>query len=136
MFPSRRAVRRWGELDGRKLDFSKEEDRIAACKWYVDLLETYFRRGNFRHLELAGFYWLPEIQRQNRAVTRALGDYTRSKGLRFYWIPYYTAQGYSEWRDLGFDAAYLQPTYFWNRKIGDERVDRACQLAPDLRHGT
>ena len=65
--------------------------------------------------------------RQSREVTRALGDYVRSKGLRFYWIPYYTAQGYSEWRDLGFDAAYLQPTYFWNRKIGDERVDR-CLL--------
>ena len=124
-----RGQKDWGELNGRQLDFSKEEDRIAACKWYVDLLEGYFRNGNFRHLELAGFYWLPEIQRQNRAVTCALGDYTRSKGLRFYWIPYYTAQGYSEWRDLGFDAAYLQPTYFWNRKIGDERVDRACELA-------
>lgn len=119
----------WGELDGRQLDFSKSEDRIAAGKWYMDLVEEHFRRGGYRYLELAGFYWLPEKSLQSREVTRALGDYTRSKGLRFYWIPYYTAQGYSEWRDLGFDAAYLQPTYFWNRKIGDERVDRACELA-------
>lgn len=124
-----RGQKDWGELEGRKLDFSNEEDRIAACKWYADLLEERFRNSGFRHLELAGFYWLPEILRQSREVTRALGDYVRSKGLRFYWIPYYTAQGYSEWRDLGFDAAYLQPTYFWNRKIGDERVDRACELA-------
>lgn len=124
-----RGQKDWGELEGRKLDFSNEEDRIAACKWYADLLEERFRSSGFQHLELAGFYWLPEILRQNREVTRALGDYVRSKGLRFYWIPYYTAQGYSEWRDLGFDAAYLQPTYFWNRKIGDERVDRACELA-------
>lgn len=124
-----RGQKDWGELEGRKLDFSNEEDRIAACKWYADLLEERFRSSGFRHLELAGFYWLPEILRQCREVTRALGDYVRSKGLRFYWIPYYTAQGYSEWRDLGFDAAYLQPTYFWNRKIGDERVDRACELA-------
>ncbi len=124
-----RGQKDWGELEGRKLDFSNEEDRIAACKWYADLLEERFRSSGFRHLELAGFYWLPEILRQSREVTRALGDYVRSKGLRFYWIPYYTAQGYSEWRDLGFDAAYLQPTYFWNRKIGDERVDRACELA-------
>jgi len=86
------------------LDFSNEEDRIAACKWYADLLEERFRSSGFRHLELAGFYWLPEILRQSREVTRALGDYVRSKGLRFYWIPYYTAQGYSEWRDLGFDG--------------------------------
>lgn len=124
-----RGQKDWGELEGRKLDFSNEEDRIAACKWYADLLEERFRSSGFRHLELAGFYWLPEILRQSREVTRALGDYVRSKGLRFYWIPYYTAQGYSEWRDLGFDAAYLQPSYFWNRKIGDERVDRACELA-------
>ena len=124
-----RGQKDWGELEGRKLDFSNEEDRIAACKWYADLLEERFRSSGFRHLELAGFYWLPEILRQSREVTRALGDYVRSKGLRFYWIPYYTAQGYSEWRDLGFDAAYLQPTYFWNRKIGNERVDRACELA-------
>ena len=124
-----RGQKDWGELEGRKLDFSNEEDRIAACKWYADLLEERFRSSGFRHLELTGFYWLPEILRQSREVTRALGDYVRSKGLRFYWIPYYTAQGYSEWRDLGFDAAYLQPTYFWNRKIGDERVDRACELA-------
>ena len=124
-----RGQKDWGELEGRKLDFSNEEDRIAACKWYADLLEERFRSSGFRHLELAGFYWLPEILRQSREVTRALGDYVRSKGLRFYWIPYYTAQGYSEWRDLGFDAAYLQPTYFWNRKIGDERVERACELA-------
>lgn len=124
-----RGQKDWGEQEGRKLDFSNEEDRIAACKWYADLLEERFRSSGFRHLELAGFYWLPEILRQSREVTRALGDYVRSKGLRFYWIPYYTAQGYSEWRDLGFDAAYLQPTYFWNRKIGDERVDRACELA-------
>lgn len=124
-----RGQKDWGELEGRKLDFSNEEDRVAACKWYADLLEERFRSSGFRHLELAGFYWLPEILRQSREVTRALGDYVRSKGLRFYWIPYYTAQGYSEWRDLGFDAAYLQPTYFWNRKIGDERVDRACELA-------
>lgn len=124
-----RGQKDWGELDGRRLDFSNTEDRITAGKWYMDLVEEHFRRGEFRYLELAGFYWLPEKSLQSREVTRALGDYTRSKGLRFYWIPYYTAQGYSEWRDLGFDAAYLQPTYFWNRKIGDERVDRACELA-------
>ena len=26
----------WGELNGRKMDFSTAEDRIAAYKWYVD----------------------------------------------------------------------------------------------------
>lgn len=26
----------WGALDGRQLDFNRNEDRIAACKWYID----------------------------------------------------------------------------------------------------
>lgn len=121
--------RDWGELDGRPLDFSRDEDRIRACEWYIDLLSDRFRREGYRHIELAGFYWLSEKALQSQRVTQALGAYIRAKGLKFYWIPYYTAQGYSEWRESGFDAAYLQPTYFWNRTIGDDRVDRACELA-------
>lgn len=119
----------WGELDGRKLDFADDADRIRACEWYIDLLNERFRSMGYEHIELSGFYWLPEIERRSQPVTQALGAYIRERGKRFYWIPYYTAQGYSEWKDSGFDAAYLQPTYFWNRKIGDERVDRACELA-------
>ena len=26
----------WGVLDGKELDFSKREDRVAASKWYID----------------------------------------------------------------------------------------------------
>ncbi|MDE6403467.1 MAG: DUF4855 domain-containing protein, partial [Muribaculaceae bacterium] len=57
------------------------------------------------------------------------GEYIHSMDKLFYWIPYYTAQGYSEWKQFGFDAAYIQPTYFWNKRIPDNRVDRACELA-------
>lgn len=119
----------WGEVDGRKLDFANNADRIAACKWYIDLLSDHFRRMNYKHIELSGFYWMSEKALQSKPVTQALGDYIRTLGKLFYWIPYYTAQGYSEWKESGFDAAYLQPTYFWNKRIGDDRVDRACCLA-------
>ncbi|MEI3539423.1 MAG: DUF4855 domain-containing protein [Alistipes onderdonkii] len=51
----------WGALDGRQLDFSRNEDRIAACKWYIDRVRERFARGNYEHVELAGFYWLREI---------------------------------------------------------------------------
>lgn len=51
----------WGELDGRRLDFSKNEDRLAACKWYIDRVRAAFAAGNYRYVELAGFYWLREI---------------------------------------------------------------------------
>jgi hypothetical protein len=65
----------------------------------------------------------------NKFITTALGDYIREKGLRFYWIPYYMSNGYSQWKDCGFDIAYLQPNYFFDKKIGDDRLRNACELA-------
>lgn len=119
----------WGELDGRNLDFSNDDDRAAACKWYINLLKERFDSFDFKNIELSGFYWMSEKALQSRPVTIQVGDYIHSMGKLFYWIPYYTAQGYSEWKASGFDAAYIQPTYFWNRDIQDDRVDRACELA-------
>lgn len=119
----------WGEIDGRKLDFSNDADRVTACKWYIDLLKERFDSSNFENIELSGFYWMSEKALQSRQVTEAVGNYIHTMGKLFYWIPYYTAQGYSEWKQSGFDAAYIQPSYFWNRSIEDDRVDRACELA-------
>jgi hypothetical protein len=119
----------WGEIDGAPMDFSKQQDRIAACKWYIDLLSRKFETGELKHLELDGFYWISEQMSTGKFITAAIGDYIREKGLRFYWIPYYMSNGYSQWKDWGFDIAYLQPNYFFDRKIGDERVRNACELA-------
>lgn len=125
----------WGTLDGKTLDFDNDDDRLAACKWYIDLLKDEFEAGAYKNIDLSGFYWISEKVMQNSALIAAVADYIHSLGYKFYWIPYYTAQGFSEWRQLGFDAAYLQPTYFWNKKIQDDRVDRACQLAKTYNMG-
>ena len=119
----------WGELNDVKLDFSKREDRITACKWYIDLVCEKFKESNLEHLDLDGFYWVSEQMSTNDFITVEIGDYIRSKGERFYWIPYYMSNGYSQWKDYGFDIAYLQPNYFFNKKIGEERVRNACELA-------
>lgn len=119
----------WGELDDKKLDFSKREDRIKACKWYIDLVVKKFEDSHFKYIELAGIYWLNEQLLNTQHITIEIGNYIRKKGMRFYWIPYYTATGFSEWYEYGFDMAYLQPTHFFNRKVKDDRVDSACKLA-------
>jgi hypothetical protein len=119
----------WGELNDVKLDFSKREDRITACKWYIDLVCEKFNESSLEHLDLDGFYWVNEQMSTNDFITEDIGDYIRSKGQRFYWIPYYMSNGYSQWKDYGFDIAYLQPNYFFNKKIGEERVRNACELA-------
>ena len=122
-------IKNWGELDDKKLDFSNREDRIKACKWYIDLVIKKFKESNFKHIELAGIYWLNEQLLNTQHITVEIGDYIREKGMQFYWIPYYTATGFSEWYEYGFDMAYLQPTHFFNKKVEDDRVDSACKLA-------
>lgn len=115
----------WGALDGRQLDFNRNEDRLAACKWYIDRVRAKFDEGDYRHVELAGFYWLREIV--TRPVDTAYSYHlTRSDillphiteylhGLKYTldWIPYYGSRGYDVWQTFGFDQVYLQPNYYW-----------------------
>lgn len=119
----------WGELNGNKLYFTKGADRITACKWYVDLLISLFKKQNFENIELAGFYWVSEQMSKNNYITTPVGDYIREKGMQFYWIPYYHSNGFSQWKEYGFDMAYLQPNYFFDLNIGDERIGNACDMA-------
>ncbi|MDR0506048.1 MAG: DUF4855 domain-containing protein [Dysgonamonadaceae bacterium] len=122
----------WGELDGKSLDFSSDEDRIAACKWYIDYVTECFRKASLRNVELSGFYWLAEEATHTRTFVGKVADYIHLNDFRFYWIPYFQSDGYNEWRDLGFDQAFLQPNHFFNNKIPDSRIDDACALAKSL----
>lgn len=145
----------WGELDGHRLDFNKNEDRLAACKWYIDRVRAKFAEGDFQHVELAGFYWLREIVTRPQDtefsyfLTRSdillphIADYVHQLNYSFNWIPYYGSRGYDVWSSFGFDQAYLQPNYYWKaghdmKKICDEiaQYDMAMELEfePTLLH--
>lgn len=115
----------WGELDGRQLDFEKNEDRLAACKWYIDQVRAEFAKGKFKNVELAGFYWLREIVPRPQDIhfsynlTRSdillplITDYLHQNGYTLSWIPYFGSRGQDAWRTFGFDHVYLQPNYYW-----------------------
>lgn len=119
----------WGEIDGRALDFNNDDDRTTACKWYIDLLIERFSAAGLDNLQLCGFYWLAEEATNTRTFVAQVSDYIHEKGLDFYWIPYFKSDGYDQWRELGFDNAYLQPNHFFNDAIPDSRIDETCQLA-------
>lgn len=119
----------WGELNGKALDFNKDEDRIAACKWYIDLLIERFKEAELENVQLCGFYWLAEHVTETLTFVKAVSDYIHKKELDFYWIPYFKAYGYERWNEWGFDHAYLQPNHFFNTSIPDSRVDETCTLA-------
>ena len=120
--PAGASTRYWGDVDGEELDFSRVEDRIRACRWFIDETRAAFARKHYQHIELLGFYILPEIlDTQWRAeykrydeVIPAVADYLHDCGEGLYWIPYCMAPGYTKWKDFGIDVAYMQPNYYWD----------------------
>lgn len=119
----------WGEVDGRKLDFSNPADKVAACKWFIDELVNRFNKAGYENIDLIGTYWLEEALFSNGPIVGEINDYVRSKGLRAYWIPYYkdNEQFRFNWKDkYRFDTAYQQPNYFFERDIPMKQLEDAC----------
>ena len=128
----------WGKLNGRTLDFADVADQVAACQWYMDRCRERFQALGLKHLELAGFYVLSEELPLDPAFYRnagqaygsadtwnwehknweiivpALASYAHSCREGLWWIPYHLAPGYKVWKELGFDAAFMQPNYYWD----------------------
>ena len=119
----------WGSLNGRQLDFGNDLDRIEACKWYVDRFLEQYRKEGYKNFDFEGFYWVSEKDENFREILVQVGDYIRSKNLRLFWIPYWTAIGFDNWRTDKFDFAYIQPNYFFKNEVPLERLDATCAYA-------
>ncbi|MDE3067918.1 MAG: DUF4855 domain-containing protein [Verrucomicrobiota bacterium] len=120
----------WGELNGHKLDFSVLADRVAACQWYIGQALEKWRMLAPKHLELAGFYFVPEhASPPNRQLLPLLSRILHEHGLCFFWIPYWRAAGAGDWRALGFDLASQQPNYFFHPGLPSSRLQEACDFA-------
>lgn len=119
----------WGELNGKALDFSNQEDQKAALQWFIDQLTDRFAAGKYENLDLYGIYWIDEDMVHTNDFPRQIKDYIHGKGLKFLWIPYFNAPGTERWQELGFDMAYQQPNHFFHAEIPDTRLDDAVDRA-------
>lgn len=124
----------WGSI-GRQMDFSNPEDCIEACKWYIDRFLDRYQKEGYKHLDLEGFYWVPESDVPYTDILVKVGDYIRSKNLRLFWIPYWRAVGFDNWKTDKFDFAYIQPNHFFTKTISYERLDAACAFAKGTNMG-
>lgn len=119
----------WGTLKGEILDFANDEDRFRACRWYIDrILEEYAKR-DYKHVELAGFYWITEEDVNTRTLPDEIAGYLREKGYGLCWIPYFHAPGYAQWHGRGFSRVYYQPNYFFSIRIPYAQLETACREA-------
>ena len=111
----------WGSLDGRQLDFSRVEDRVDACLWFINETRDAFARKNYQYIELLGFYILPEVlsttwraqYKKYDELFPAIAEYLHSCNEGLFWIPYHLAEGYKTWQKFGIDMAYMQPNWYW-----------------------
>lgn len=149
----------WGELDGVRMDFSKVKDQVAACKWYMNLCRERFYACKFKHLELAGFYilseelplspdfytqhgksfgsadtWNWQYKRWEQLVPWVSG-YAHSCNEGLWWIPYHLAPGYKLWKELGFDAAFMQPNRYWDHDSISHDMSRTVSALTSYRMG-
>ncbi|MBO4277845.1 MAG: DUF4855 domain-containing protein [Clostridia bacterium] len=126
----------FGELNGKHIDFTHAEDRYKALEWLVDEQLARFRRKNYKHLELAGYYWFTEEISYGDAplmeLLHRVTDHVRGLGYITVWIPYYRACGYDDWRNLGFDLGCYQPNYAFNKAVPDSRLFEAAEDAKRL----
>lgn len=121
----------WGSVDGEELDFSDANDRVKACKWFIDTVRAEFDRRNYAHVELGGFYWLAEKDSDTSGIIGTIAAYLDDLNESFNWIPYFNAAGARQWKSYGFHYAYLQPNYFFSESVPLSRLDEACKMAEE-----
>lgn len=133
----------FGDVDGdgvsENFDFAvighdeAYKNKQKAVKWYIDKALQLWNDGGYSNLELTSFYWLSEKVSLNASHEEDLIRYTsglvHNAGKTFLWIPYFEANRFWQWKDLGFDAAVLQPNYFFNTTVPETRIAEAANYA-------
>ncbi|WP_442593824.1 DUF4855 domain-containing protein [Neobacillus sp. D3-1R] len=121
----------WGELDGEQLNFRIDQPggekasfnaRKAAVKWYIDEIVKKFKEKNYQHIEIAGFYWTHEEvgygTLYEEDLVKEVSKMIHDQNAKFYWIPFFQANGSTIWKELGFDAIMMQPNYYFQTFFG------------------
>ncbi|WP_268794584.1 DUF4855 domain-containing protein [Paenibacillus sp. DMB20] len=107
------------------------ENRGKAVQWWLDQVRQRWQEGNYSNLELVGMYWLEEqISTSDTGpdLVKAVSGKVHDMNLKFFWIPHSLAYKSFMWKDVGFDAAALQPNYFFGGMDSD-RLEDAANLA-------
>ena len=120
------------QFAGVDYDLGTLNGRLDAIDAYTRQLIRRFGERRGQQLSLDGMYWLHEAAYpDDSGLVHAVAGVVHSHGLRYLWIPYFgeLAGGWSRWRALGFDEAWIQPNYFFNRSVPSTRVDSAIARA-------
>lgn len=132
LYPSS-GITNFGDVDGdgESEDFSKLDDRLKAIEWYMDEFLNRFEQGNYENLEFAGFYWFHEAinkEEDDLNTLQGVSKLVHDKNSQFFWIPYFSANGFHQWPIYGFDAVCMQPNYAFNADTPISRLKEAAEI--------
>ncbi len=128
----------FGDLDGDGRDdpMTLQENRVEAAKWMMKQEYDRFREGGYENLTFGGFYWFEEqldvMDAQEKSLVKAAADYAHELGVKFFWIPYYCASGYRQWKEYGFDLACMQPNYMFGNRDVPEVLEWTASITKEL----
>ena len=135
MYIPHASVTNFGDVDGDGVseNFTNMADRLKAIDWYMDEFYKRFNEAGYENVQFGGFYWYCESISTYDDDTmfdlvRGVSDRVHARGEQFFWIPYFTAAGYSRWASFGFDVACLQPNYAFNGSVLENRLPEAAAM--------
>lgn len=136
----RPSVTNFGDVDGdgTSENMSVLADRMKVFKWYLDSFDAKWADAGFENLTLAGYYWYHEAISSSETdpdetnMIKGAAALLHERGIQFFWIPWYTAPGYTKWASYGFDVACMQPNYAFDADILENRLDMATSLIQSL----
>ncbi|MGE5623562.1 MAG: DUF4855 domain-containing protein, partial [Methanocella sp.] len=115
------------------------KNRTAVTKWFLDLLTKRWKEAKLDNLELIGFWWHRESvpymasDTEERAIQMA-ADVIHQAGYKFFWIPFAHAEGFLDWKRLGFDASMIQPNYMF-ADVDKTRLKSIAEIAAQTGQG-
>lgn len=105
----------FGKKKGKMLNFSMEEDRYRALKWWIDKFLKQWDKATHLHekLNFRGFVWpRASIDEIDGKLVRKINAYIRLNGYMSFWLQQYGSAGCIKWRWFGFDAACSHPNFY------------------------
>lgn len=115
------------DWDGQKYSLAMPENRVKVTEWAIDELISRWHRAGFKHLVLAGFYYMTEQGAWNDPVLHAFPESCRTRGYRSFAIPGITSSWITEFTRAGFDCVSLQSSHaFWLNPFTPPRYLLKC----------
>ncbi|NLC07323.1 MAG: DUF4855 domain-containing protein [Syntrophomonadaceae bacterium] len=115
------------DWDGQKYSLALPENRVKVTEWAIDELISRWHRAGFKHLVLAGFYYMTEQGAWDDPVLHAFPKLCRTRGYRSFAIPGITSSWITEFTRAGFDCVSLQSSHaFWLNPFTPPRYLLKC----------